>query len=112
MVQYIHVPFLSTLAACVVHGGCIAVAVWLMPALSINMALALIIINTYDDLISLFLLKERQREEREGGRERSAQGKKICLSPIVCILCMSVTSSTDTDIETLAKCCSDVDMTI
>lgn len=77
MVQYIHVPFLSTLAACVVHGGCIAVAVWLMPALSINMALALIIINAYDDLISLFLLKERQREEREGGREgKKCTGKR------------------------------------
>lgn len=63
-------------------------------------SLPLIIINKYNDMI--FTIVERAREherERKGMRERKrVHRKRNCLSSVVCILFMSLTYSTDTNI--------------
>ena len=48
----------------------------------------------------------------EGGREIISVHERNCPSRVVCILFMSVTYSTDTDIKTVVKYCHEVDVTV
>lgn len=63
----------------------------LLPALTLHMGLALIIIGNNDDVI--FLYPHWKTE-----REKEIAPEKYCPTPIVCILFMPVTYSADADI--------------
>ena len=98
---------LDTMDACVRSGGWVAEQLLqrgsCLPYLS-TWSLPLIVINGYDDVFSFIPLKERERKQegvrkRKWKKESAQEKKKNCLSPVACVLFMSVTFSTDTDIK-------------
>ena len=94
---------------CLCSHGQLCCCMWLLPAPSVYMELPLIIINKYDDI---FLYPcwgpiKQEGKEREGGRKRKTKTKN-CSLPVVCILFMLVTYSTDPDSKTEVDCLSDV----
>ena len=60
----------------------------------------------------MIFLSSLKKCEKVGGEKREREGEKEHCSTVVCIILMSVTYSTDTDVKTVVRRSCDIDVTV